>query len=276
MPFLDLGDLSLHYQDLGSKSGAPVVFCNEIGTDSRLWQNLMPLLPAGLRLITHDLRGQGQSSVPPSPYRMGQMIADTEQLLDHLGIRDAVFVGLGLGGLIAQGLATKRLDQIRALVLMGTAPRIGAASHWDRSGLLALAEGIEPIVIELVPRWFSSKFQKNTAFPQWRDVLAEQDPEGFAGAAAAISGTDFYTTTAALTLPAIVIAGYEDRATPPDLLRELSELMPGAEFALLRGAGHLPPIDSPAETAALIGDFLHRIAHPTGTSCQNHHHDGCC
>jgi 3-oxoadipate enol-lactonase len=80
-------------------------------------------------------------------------------------------------------------------------------------------------------------------------------------AARYIAGTDFYTPTAALRLPTIVIAGANDGTTPPDLVRETANLIPGAEFHLMRGVGHLPMLDKPDAYGALIAAFLARIGH---------------
>ena len=132
MQVADLGDVQLHYRIDGDPDGAPVVFANSLGTDLRLWDAVLPHLPAGLKLIRYDLRGHGLSSIPPAPYSMGSMIRDAEKLLDLLEIRDCVFVGLSLGGMIAQGLAVKRLDQIRALVLSNTAAKVGTAAMWQQ------------------------------------------------------------------------------------------------------------------------------------------------
>ncbi|MFT6452886.1 MAG: 3-oxoadipate enol-lactonase, partial [Halocynthiibacter sp.] len=114
---ISVGDISLHVQEDGDPNGAPIVFANSLGTDLRLWDKVVPLLPEGLRIIRFDKRGHGQSDVPDAPYSMGQLITDTERLLDALEVRDAVFVGLSIGGMIAQGLAVKRLDMLRAIVL---------------------------------------------------------------------------------------------------------------------------------------------------------------
>ena len=81
------------------------------------------------------------------------------------------------------------------------------------------------------------------------------------GCAAAIAGTDFYTPTAGLRLPVMVIAGGHDGSTPPDLVRETAALIPDADFHLLPGSGHLPPVDAPQPFAALLSAFLTRIGH---------------
>ena len=97
--------------------------------------------------------------------------------------------------------------------------------------------------------------------PYLRTLLTGTNPDGWAGSAAAIAGTDFYTTTATLRLPTLAIAGANDGTTPPDLVRETADLIPGHRFALMRGAGHLPMVEKPAEYAALLDTFLSEIGH---------------
>ena len=96
MDSLDLGDVVLHYADTGPHDAPAVVFANSLGTDFRLWDAILPHLPAGLRVIRYDKRGHGLSTCPPSPYTMGALIHDAERLLDALGVRDCVFVGLSI------------------------------------------------------------------------------------------------------------------------------------------------------------------------------------
>jgi len=261
MQVADLGDVQLHYRVDGDPDGAPVVFANSLGTDLRLWDPVLPLLPAGLKLIRYDLRGHGLSSVPSGPYSMGALIRDAERLLDLLQIRDCVFVGLSIGGMIAQGLAVKRLDQIRALVLSNTAAKIGTADMWQQRIDAVNADGIEPLADGVMERWFARDFRANPEISLWRAMLAQQSPLGYAGCCAAIAGTDFYTPTSGLRLPTLGIAGSEDGATPPDLVRETIDLIPGSSFSLIRKAGHLPCVEQPAKYAALLSTFLQDIGH---------------
>jgi 3-oxoadipate enol-lactonase len=261
MNILDIGDIHLHWREDGDPAGAPVVFANSLGTDLRMWDKLIPLLPQGLRMVRYDKRGHGLSSCPTGPYAMGALVRDAERLIDALGIRDCVFVGLSVGGLIAQGLAVKRLDQVRAMVLSNTAAKIGTAQMWADRIATIRAGGIDAIGEATMARWFSKTFRATPELPGWRHMLTRQPVEGYCSTAAAIAGTDFITPTSGLTLPTLVIAGSEDGATPPDLVRETSELIRGARFALIRGAGHLPPIEKPGEYASILTDFLKSIGH---------------
>jgi 3-oxoadipate enol-lactonase len=256
-----LGDVQIHYREDGNPAGPPVVFANSLGTDLRLWDDVVALLPPGLRLIRYDKRGHGLSSCPPAPYSMGALVTDAERLLDHLGIRDCVFVGLSIGGMIAQGLAVKRLDLVRGMVISNTAAKIGTQAMWDDRIAAIRAGGIEALADAVMERWFSRAFRQTEALTAWRNMLTRQPAEGYIGCASAIAGTDFYATTATLTLPTLAIAGTEDGSTPPDLVRETADLIRGARFHLMRGAGHLPCVEKPGDYAEVLTGFLKEIGH---------------
>lgn len=261
MNYVDLGNAQLHYRIDGPDDGAPVVFANSLGTDLRLWDPIMPLLPKGLRILRFDKRGHGLSSCPPAPYSMGGLISDTEQLMDHTGFKDALFVGLSIGGMIAQGLAVKRLDLIRTMVLSNTAAKIGKPTMWAERIAAVNAGGIEALADAVMERWFSKDFCNGPDINLWRNMLVQQRDEGYAGCSAAISGTDFYTPTSGLRLPTLGIAGTEDGSTPPDLVRETVDLIPGNQFHLIRKAGHLPCVEQPIEYARVLTDFMRSTGH---------------
>lgn len=261
MPLIWLDDIRLNARLDGPAQGPALVLIHALGTDLTIWDGLIPLLPPSLRILRYDQRGHGQSDTPPAPYAMGQLVRDAERLIDHFGLKDAVVLGLSYGGLVAQGLAVKRLDQIRAMILSNTAARIGTGPIWQGRIEAVRTGGIEAILPATLERWFGRKWRDRPDIADWQDRLARTPPEGWCGSAAAIGGTDFYTTTASLTLPTLVLAGDRDGSTPPDLVRETAELIRGADFQLIRGAGHLPFIEKPQDYAAAVTGFLARIGH---------------
>lgn len=262
MQIARLDDIRLHYRIDGDPDGAPVVFANSLGTDLRLWDKLIARLPqAGLKYVRYDKRGHGLSDCPLPPYGMGTLVRDLEQLMDHLALQNAVVVGLSIGGMIAQGLAAKRLDLVRALVLSNTAARIATREMWaDRIAQIEQG-GIEALADAVMARWFSPDFRQTEELVAWRNMLTRTPAEGYIGCAHAIAGTDFYTTTAALRLPTLGIAGSEDGSTPPDLVRETVDLVPGSRFQLIRKAGHLPCVEAPDTYAAALTGFIAAQAH---------------
>ena len=261
MKIYDTGSVGLHFRIDGPDDGAPVVFANSLGTDLRLWDGVLPYLPDGLRILRYDKRGHGLSACPTPPYSMGALVSDVEALMDAQGFKNAMFVGLSIGGMIAQGLAVKRLDLVRALVLSNTGVKIGTKSLWEDRISQIKEGGIEALADGVMARWFSKAFCATQELSIWRNMLARQPAAGYIGCAAAISGTDFFSTTSSLRLPALGISGTEDGSTPPDLVRETVDLIPGSKFHLVRGAGHLPCVEKPEEFAAVLIQFMRETGH---------------
>ncbi|MHA6324922.1 3-oxoadipate enol-lactonase [Roseivivax sp. CAU 1753] len=255
-----LEGIKLNYREDGDPDGVPVVFSNSLGTDLRLWDEIMPLLPQGYRYVRYDKRGHGLSQLTKAPYSMGQLVRDAEMLIEELGLGPVVFVGLSIGGLIAQGLAAKRPDLVRAVVLSNTGAKIGTREMWAERIAMAEAGGLEALADATMQRWFSDDFRQTEPFHAWRNMFVRQPVDGWTGCGAAISGTDFLATTAGLKMPALGIAGSEDGSTPPDLVRETVDLIAGSEFRLIRGAGHLPCVEKPEEFATILTEFLGRVA----------------
>ena len=252
-----LDDLRLNAEISGPLAAPPVVLIHGMGTDLAVWAAILPSF-ARLRTLRLDLRGHGGSDAPPPPYAMGALIRDVERLMQHFALKDAVILGAGEGGLVAQGLAVKRLDLVRALVLTGSATRFGNPTLWERR-ITTFAQGPDlgaEAAALLGPRWRSLP-----AAAPVEQMLTRTRPEGWQGLAAAVANTDFYQTTATLTLPTLVLAGGDDRKIPPDMQRETADLIAGADFHLLPGAGHLAMLTHHQPFADALRAFLTRIAH---------------
>ncbi|UWS00691.1 3-oxoadipate enol-lactonase [Phaeobacter inhibens] len=261
MPFADLGDVQLHYQLDGTADGPPLVFANSLGTDLHVWDLVVERLPKELRIIRYDLRGHGGTPATPAPYSMGTLVRDAERLLDQLQVKGCIFVGLSIGGMIAQGLAIKRLDLMRGLVLSNTAAKIGTAAAWQQRIEAIKRDGIDAVADTIMERWFARAFRKSPELSHWRAHLLQQSVEGYIGCCAAIAGTDFYTPTSGLRLPTLGIAGSDDGATPADLVRETVDLIPGSKFELIRRAGHIPCVEQPEVFADRLITFLTEQGH---------------
>ncbi len=164
------------------------------------------------------------------------------------GLENAMTVGLGIGALVLQGLAAERPATTRSMVQIGTAPKLGVEASWTAAA--RHSSGI------------------STRYRDWIEAYA--DEQGGSGTAelenwfAAIAQTDLRMSTAALRLPMLCLAGRDDRVTPPDLVREMADSVPGAQFAIVPRSGHATPLDAPAETARLIRDFIDATGHDLG------------
>ena len=258
MRMANVGGLRLHVREDGDAGGLPVVFANSLGTDLRVWDRLLPLLPPGLRLIRYDMRGHGLSDAPEGDYWMGDLVADAAGLMHGLGVRDAVFVGLSIGGVVAQGLAAERPDLVRAAVLSNTAAKIGTEAMWRERIATVRSAGIAALADTILEKWFTRALhaERPDELALWRHMLTRTPVDGYAGCCAALAGTDLRLSTAGLRLPVLAVVGSDDGSTPPDLVRETAESIAGARFEIIHGAGHIPCVEQPEALARLIGDFL--------------------
>ncbi len=93
--------------------------------------------------------------------------------------------------MIAQALAVKRMDQIRAMVLSNTAAKIGTPSMWADRMATVRAGGIEALADATMERWFSKAFRETPDVELWRNMMVRQPVQGYLGCCSAISGTDF-------------------------------------------------------------------------------------
>ncbi|HKJ53628.1 MAG TPA: 3-oxoadipate enol-lactonase [Gammaproteobacteria bacterium] len=262
MEMIQLENASLHYAVDGDPGGLPVVFANSLGTDFRLWDQLLPRLPRGLRILRFDKRGHGLSGCPSGDYTMSELVEDTAQLLRALEFRDCLFVGLSIGGLIAQGLAATHPELVRAIVISNSAARVGTVQLWQERIEMLRAGGIEALADNIMERWFAASFRRERylELAAWRNMLTRTPLEGYIGCCAAIAGCDMSAQAAQLNLPALLIAGNEDGSVPPEVVRATAELIPGSRFETIVDAGHLPCVEQPDEYARILGEFieLHR------------------
>lgn len=261
MRTIQVNGADLHVALSGPEQGPAVMFSNSLGTDLRVWDELIPHLPQGLRLVRYDKRGHGLSEETPGPYSIELLADDAAALIEALGLRNVVFVGLSIGGLIGQSLAARRPDLLAGLVISNSAAKIGDAPMWDARIEAIPQNGLGSIAAPTMERWFSPAFRAEGRDAPWRRMLSRQPEGGYIACCSAIAGADLTAAARGLALPVQVIAGGHDGSTPPDLVRATAGLIPGARFDLIEDAAHIPCVETPAALAAILSRFLKEIGH---------------
>ncbi|MBJ26025.1 MAG: 3-oxoadipate enol-lactonase [Alphaproteobacteria bacterium] len=258
MAFVKLNGIVIHYLDEGPREAKTIVFSNSLGTDFRIWNDLVKTLKSEFRIIRYDNRGHGLSSCPLSPYKIDDHINDLSELIDFLEISELSMVGLSVGGLITQGLINTRPDIVQSAVLCDTAHKILNRETWNSRIAAVKESGLEILVDSTMERWFSKKFKYDnpTEVEGARNMFLCTPQEGYLGTCAAIRDADFTTAAKKIKIPILCVVGDEDGSTPVDVVRETSEIIPGARLAIINGAGHIPCLEKPNELAILIKQFL--------------------
>ncbi|WP_134496434.1 3-oxoadipate enol-lactonase [Microvirga pakistanensis] len=258
MAFIRANGIVLHYRITG-KPGAPVlVFNNSLGSDFRIWQEVAPAFADRFRIVLYDKRGHGLSDAPPAPYTLDEHTEDLLALLDQLGIGSAALLGLSVGGMIAQCAAVRAPERVTALVLCCTAAKIGTPQLWAERIAAVENGGIEPIAENVLQRWFTPDFRetRKDELTGWRNMLVRIPAHGYAGTCAAIRDADLTSDAERIEAPTFCVAGDQDGSTPPDVVRGTSDLIPGAEFEVIDGCGHIPCVEKPAVLTHLIQKHL--------------------
>lgn len=262
MAFARVNSVVLHYAVRGKADAPTLVFANSLGTDFRIWEKMADDLSNDYRLIFYDKRGHGLSDITQQPYRLSDHVNDLAALLGHLNVSNAVIVGLSVGGMIAQGLAAEHPHLVRALVLCDTAHKIGSDAMWNDRINAVNTNGIASMADAIMQRWFTPAYRspENPDFVGYTNMLNRTPLDGYAGTCAALRDADQTASTSALDLPVLCLVGDQDGSTPPDLVRELASLIKGAHFEIVTDAGHIPCVEQPEATTALIRNFLDHAA----------------
>src|SRR5690554_3941254 len=173
MAFVRVNDVVLHYAVRGKVDAPVLVFANSLGTDFRIWEKVAADLASDYRLVLYDKRGHGLSDAPPQPYRLEDHVDDLAALLAHLDMSNAVIIGLSVGGLIAQGLASRHPQLARALVLCDTAHKIGTDAMWNERINAVNANGIPSLAEAIMMRWFTPAYRTpdNPDFAGYTNML---------------------------------------------------------------------------------------------------------
>ena len=250
----------IHYMDRGGTNGNVIVFANSLGTDCRLWDKIIHKLPASTRIITYDKRGHGLSQEPETDISLEDLATDISNLADYLSLRNVTFVGISIGGMIGQVLASIRPDIVSKLVLCDTAVKIGTKEIWDQRIDLVNEVGLAGISRSILERWFSKQYmaQNFNEMELFRRMLQNTSTSGYIKCCKAISETDLTSFTSNLRQPTLVLGGSDDISTPPKLVEETARMINLSEFRIIKNSGHLPCVDNPEVFVSLLNNFCEK------------------
>jgi 3-oxoadipate enol-lactonase len=258
MNFATILGHTIHYKVEGDVDGPPLVFINSLGTDLRMWDDVVSRLDGRFRIIRYDKRGHGLSDCPPGPYKIQDFSADLVGLLDYLEIEKTVVVGISVGGMVAIDFAAEWPERVSSLVLCDTEAKIGTAELWQERADTVRQHGMAFLVDAILSRWFAPAYiEENKAiYFGYSNLLTRMPIEGYGGTCEALRDADLISEAATITAPTLVLCGADDMATKPELVRGLCDLIPNAQYQEIPGAAHLPCVEQPEITAALIAEFV--------------------
>jgi 3-oxoadipate enol-lactonase/4-carboxymuconolactone decarboxylase len=259
MQFVRSGDATLHVEASLPPDRPVVVFVNSLGSDLRIWNGVVErLADAGVGALRYDFRGHGLSDLGTPPRVIDDHVDDLARLMDHFKIGKATICGISVGGMIALGLSRRRPEKVGGLVLCCTGAKIGNWDFWNARIATVEHGHVGDIAEPILQRWFSPATYREGGgvVALGRNMLSRTSPAGYVATCVALRDSDMTEAARAVAVPTLCVAGENDGSTPPDLVRALRRLIPGARYEEIASAGHLPCLDHPAELAKLLLTFL--------------------
>lgn len=243
--------------DVHGPEDAPVVVLgSSLGTTRSMWDEQLPVLCSTFRVVRYDHRGHGGSDVPPGPYRLDDLVCDLMALLDSLGVERAHHAGVSLGGMVAMQLAATAPERVDRLALVCTAAHLPATQAWLDRAETVRSSGTAAVTDAVAERWFTPSFAATARAGALREAMRALSAEGYAACCEAIAAMDLRPLLAVVRAPTLVIAGADDRATPPDMGRAIADAVNkgggSARMQVVDGAAHLAGV----ERAGRVTDLL--------------------
>jgi len=242
----------LYYEVHGDPRREPLVLLEGMGGDIPGWRRNIPHLAAELFVVGYDHRGNGHSQAPDSAATMATFVDDCLAVMDELRIERAHVYGQSFGGFVAQELGLTNPERVRSLVL--------ACTHAGHSHLVP-SRGRAPKGrpwMQLYAPAFAEAHPEHVEEDQRVGRAQPQHPEGQRRQREAVQGWDAYDRLPELGLPVLVLHGSEDRLIDVENARVLASRIPGAELAVLEGAGHVYHSEQAERADEIVLDFVRR------------------
>ena len=238
MEFIDVEGQTIHYKFTDNNKGRAIVFINSLGTDFRIWDEVASGLADVGNTLQFDKRGHGLSDIAENTNGLSDFTDDAIGLIDSLKIEKLIVVGLSVGGMIAQVLASRISEKIERLILCDTRHKIGTPEVWNDRIHTVKQNGLPAISAGVMDRWFSKAFQEK--FPNklagCKNMLERTPVKGYVATCEAIRDGDLTSIASAITLPTMCVVGTEDKSTPVAEVKALADLIKGSRFEVIAGS----------------------------------------
>ncbi|MGH8747208.1 MAG: alpha/beta fold hydrolase, partial [Burkholderiales bacterium] len=222
-----------------------LIFLHGVGGGHAAWDDQLPYFAGlGYRAVAWDQPGYGTSPMV-EPYDLERVAHALRVLIERLGNVPVVLVGHSMGGFIAQEAYARFPLHIKALSLCFTSAAFGGTGDdFQRQFIAAriapLDEGrtMSEISARLMPTMRGSK-SRTGALQRAEQIMAGVLPGTYRKSVAMLTTFDRRALLPRIDVPTLVLAGAEDRTAPPSLMQRMAHKIPGAEYVLLDGCGHL-------------------------------------
>jgi 3-oxoadipate enol-lactonase len=237
--------------------GPHVLLLHAVGVDLTFLDAVTAVLARDFTVLRADLRGHGKSPYAPAA-SLEDYADDVHALLIDLNFAPCAVAGFAFGGMVTQALAVKYPQDLRALVISSctSAQTPESAKAVAARGTDAERDGIASLLDVTMQRWLNDAFRLCGGDTATRARLLSTDMRGWADAWHAMATIDTAPQLKEIKVPTLCLAGAFDKSTPPPIVRQIADLIPGSLYQVIPGGPHMLFIEQPEETARVVGEFL--------------------
>jgi 3-oxoadipate enol-lactonase len=258
MDWIDVNGAALRYE-LSGAGDKTLVLVHEMGGTLDSWDQVLPALLPGRRVLRYDTRGAGQSEKVRGTLTFDVMADDIAALLDAFTIDGKVaLAGCAVGAGIALRFAARYPARVACVVAM--APATGMPPERREPMLAQIAENERLGPRGVVEKSFAGSYPPEVRhdaeqYRRFRARWLANDPQSQAAIYRMLVNGTVGDNLPHIACPVLMIAGTHDKLRPPSLVEPMAARMPNAIFRALE-TGHFMAVQTPALVAEAIGSFL--------------------
>jgi 3-oxoadipate enol-lactonase len=253
--------IRITYEIQHGGAGPRIALIHSLGMDRSFWREVTARLAGRATTLTYDCRGHGQSDKPAGPYRIEQFADDLADLLDHVGWTSAIVAGASMGGCITLAFAAAHPTRASALGLFDTTAWYNAPDKWEERATKAVTAGLNEMIEFQTTRWFTDPFRASHPDVVKRsvEIFLANDPKAYAETCRMLGACNVTAALRRLTMPAAIVVGEEDYATPVAMAQTLHGGLAGSTLTVLKNARHLTVLEQPDAIAAALESLIGKV-----------------
>ncbi len=270
MKSVSAGPRTLAYDESGPPSAPALLLLPWLGGSRLGWTQVAQALSDTYRVIVPDHRDTGDSERSDEAYTLPDLADDAAALLLALNAAPAVVVGLSMGGMVAQHLAIRRPELVRALVLVSTTPGGAASPPATERGRAALflpaelesGERARQALTLMTAPGFTDTHPEALELAERNARHHPMSADSYKRQFRAVRAHDAVAELASIAVPTLVLHGDADDLIPLPAGEYLAANIPGAALKVYPGTGHMPQLERRDEFLADVRGFLSSAPNP--------------
>lgn len=262
---IKIDNLCVSYNDSGTDNAETIIFLHGFPLNKSMWDRQADALKNKYRVIAYDIRGHGNSEAGIDEFFIELFVNDLVQLMNALKIDKAVLCGLSMGGYIALSAIEKYPHRFEALVLSDTQcmadtpeakeKRLKTIEHIKEKGVENYAD--ESLKMLFAPESFITNKEEIISV---KEMIINTSKQSLFNTLIALSERkETCSSLQDIEVPVLIMAGKEDKITPPDVARMMHEKIQNSALNIIEHAGHLANMENPDEFNYQLEHFLDQV-----------------